>query len=268
MTIPAFDLSGLFPKPTVFVFVDPLSEEITEFQIDVTKSMNTSVSAAITQFPVEGRDNINDHFQPVPITVALEGFIYISPSQKTLTVASNLIANAAGKQFQGLSSTFASAAASAAVSGAVQLFGGNVGLESPGYNKLLGKRGEVDPNFPKKAMLGLLRVFERGIPFTIRSYFDVKVYTDMVMTSLSFPQDASVGESLNFSMTAKKIKTVESFTKTTAEIKAKDPANSSAAPKKDNGKVSTKDQGPVDFKSGMFRTQEAGRSFFKERFQL
>lgn len=254
MTIPAFDLSGLFPKPTVFVFVDPLTEEITEFQIDVTKTLNTSVRAAITQFPVEGRDNINDHFQPTPIEVSMAGMISISPSQKTLTVASNLAAAVVGTQFQGLSSTFASAAAAAAVSGAAQLLSGNVGLESPGYNKLLGKRGEQDPNFPKKAMLGLLRVFERGVPFTIRSYFDVKVYTDMVMTSLTFPQDATIGESLNFNMTAKKIKTVEVFKKTIGEFKAVDPAGSSASDKKNKGKVSLKDQGPTDLKSGLFRT--------------
>ena len=249
---------GFKSRNTVFTFIDPLTKAETAFAIDVTKSLSTSLKATVTEFPVEGQQNINDHFQPSPLEISIECLVSESPSQQVLTIGKTLIAGAIGTQFRGLSSTFASAAASAAISGAAALFGEKGGVAT--YNKLLANRGPNDVDYPKKAMQGLIRVFEQGIPFTIRSYFDVKVYTNMVMTSLSFPQAALTGDSLQFTMSAKKITTVDVFDTTPSETQMKDPAGSSAAKSANKGKISI--QGPVPLESQLSK----GAGFLADLF--
>ena len=235
---------GFQTNPVRIRFKENLtSGEFKEFPIDVTKAINTNLNARVTKFPVEGGGNVSDHVQVQPMTIQMDCLISESPSQQLLSIASSVAAgviNATGA-FQGLSSTFASAAASAAVSaaaGAIDAFGGGASGGST-YARLLTVRNENDPDFPKKAMKGLIQMFEAGQPFEIRTFFTSEIYQNMVMTSLNFKQTAAEGDSLAFSMTCEKITTVKSFDKNPSEIRMADPAGSSAASALQLGSQST-----------------------------
>lgn len=237
-------------RPTIIKFIDPLTKDTAEFPIDVTMKIDTSIKAKVTSFPVEGSvANVSDHVQPTPLRLSLTGMISTSPTSLLLTVASSLAQKqleSAGK-FSGLSKTFASAALAAGVSAAASL-GGSASNTDATFAKLLTIRGEVDPDFPKKAMQGMIKMFRQGIPFTLRTYFAEEIYINMVMDSLSFPQSPKIGDSLMFSMSCTKIEIVKSSVSTT-ELQAADPANSSAADNEDNGGLTGKERDPIDAKS-------------------
>ena len=250
---------GFKNRATVMVFRDPVTPENTkEFALDASVSLSTSLTANVTTFPVEGRQNITDHVQPQPLTIQVEAVIAESPSQKLLTLANTLANQAvtATGQFQGLSATFASAALATASS---QFLRNREFEKAKGnFAALLTNRAEVDPNFPKRAMLGLQKAFDRGELFDIRTFFSDVLYKDMVMTTLTFSQTAEMGDSLSFNFTAQKITTVEDFVRVQTELRMKDPAGTSGAESTDKGeKNKLPEQKPgsiatqiVDFASG------------------
>lgn len=80
-------------------------------------------------------------------------------------------------------------------------------------------------------------MFYSGEVFTIRTFFSDIIYQNMVATSLSFNQDANTGDSLSFTLTAKKINLVKPLNPTPVEIRMKDPAGTSAAEESDKGPV-------------------------------
>lgn len=232
---------GFKTSPVEIVFRKALTSGETKiFALDVVKAIKTNLSASITKFPIEGGGNISDHVQLEPLTISLEGLISESPSSQFLTIASSIAGFAAqtSGQFEGLSSTFASAAASAAVSGVAGLFGG-AGKDAS-YIPLLTDRKAVDPDFPKKAMKGMIQMFEAGEPFDIRTYFTDDIYRNMVMKKLSFDQDASKGNSLPFTMSCERVVLIEAFSVTPAEFRMADPAGSSAAETANQGSKATK----------------------------
>lgn len=233
----------------VFVFPEPnlASGGFEEFAVDVTTAINTTMTASVTQFPVEGRETITDHVQAQPLTMSIDGFISESPSGQLLT-ALNSIRSAViqSANLPGLVGTVASAATGALVSKAFN------STEAPAtdasYVKLLTTRDAVDPNFPKRAMIGLIRMFEKGVPFTMRTFFNDSVYKDMIMTSLTFKQTTKEGNSLSFSMSCKKITITSVFTDKASEFKMLNPAGQSASEKKVNTKATKKKN-----KSGLFK---------------
>ncbi len=239
---------GFQSRHTVFSFEDDLETSSTgsEFAIDVTESFVTNLKGSLSSFPIEGGGNISDHFQAAPLRVNLKGLITVSPSQQLLTLASSLLNGAIEnntQRFKGLSSTFVSAALTA---GAAQVLkNSQKDYKKDNANTLLTNRTEVDPDFPKRAMLGLIKLFEAGTPFTIRSYFETSVYTNMVITALSFTHNSSVGDSLSFNMSAQKINIVKrSQISASSELKMADPISSSAAEIDAKGKT-TKEAGSL-----------------------
>lgn len=228
---------GFKNRATILSFSDPITGNITEFSIDASLTINTSMSATVTEFPVEGQKTVNDHIQPAPLTISISGVVSESPSQKLLTLATTLATQAvlSSRQYQGLSSAAASGyLASLASSGAARKSGFD---KEASFAKLLSNRNEVDPDYPKRAMLGLQKLFDQGIIFNIRTFFSDVLYQNMAATGLSFTQDADTGDSLSFSMTAKKIRTVTAFTEVANEVKIADPANTSATKTENKGKL-------------------------------
>jgi len=65
-----------------------------------------------------------------------------------------------------------------------------------------------DKNYPKRAMKALILMLRAAEPFTVRTHFSEALYTDMIMTSVSFPQESAVGESLAFNMSCNKVEFV------------------------------------------------------------
>jgi hypothetical protein len=209
---------------TVISYVDEFTKFETEFTLDVCTAIDTTVTAKVTDFPVEGGGNITDHVQAGPRMLTLTGLISISPSNPLLVLTQALAAGAASQLAGGgLGGTFAAAAGAAAVSGlASQLNNGNI-------SSLLAIRNVVDPDYPKRAMKGLIFMLEAGQRFTVRTYMSADLYTDMVFTSCSFKNDAKRGDSLPFVLNCKQVKTVSAFGALPIEVNMKAPAGSSAA---------------------------------------
>ena len=234
---------GFKSRNTIFSFKDSIASGSTaaEFAVDATLSFVTSLSGSVTNFPVEDGSTISDHFQANPLVVDIHGFISESPSDLLLSIAGGIASSVVGGQFKGLSSTFATAATAAAIG-----YAANGGTDSSyhggKYNSLLTSRGygKDNKNFPKRAMLGLIKLFNAKSTFTIRSFFDTRIYTDMIIESLNFPHSAKIGDSLEFKMRAKQIKTVRSFTTGVSEFRMKDPVGSSATSSVEKGKNATK----------------------------
>lgn len=146
---------GFKNRETVLVFGDPVNpDQQTIIPIDCSLQISTSMSATVTDFPIEDSTSISDHVQPSPLEITINGFISESPSQALLTVASAAVTKAllsTGK-FNGLSATFATAAIAAQASLAVsnqQKFD-----KTASFKQLLSVRTESDPEYPKRAMLG------------------------------------------------------------------------------------------------------------------
>ena len=223
-------------RPTVMSFVDPITKDPKEFPLDVSMKIDTSIKAKVTSFPVEGSiGNVTDHVQPSPLRLSLNGMISQSPTQLLLTAASSILQKqlADRGKFTGLTKTFTTAALAAGVSRAASLGGSG---SSTSFAQLLTVRGESDPEFPKKAMQGLIEMFKQGTPFTLRTYFQEEIYLNMVMDSISFPQNATSGDSLMFMMSCTKVEIVKSVTSKN-ELSAADPAGSSAAENSDDGGI-------------------------------
>jgi len=231
-----------------------------EFAIDVTTSINTALSASVTEFPVEGRGTITDHIQPAPVSLSLQCMISESPSQQLLTLATGLL-GAGLKQLttDKLTGQFAGAVAAASMAvnssmtGKVKpSYSDDTGFGEVDFGPLLSNRKDLDVDFPKRAMIGLIKMFQAGTIFSLHTFFTQHLYTDMVMTSLSFSQTPKEGESLSFSMSCKQISVTTAFSQVDSlELKASNPAGGSLTPKVDKGKASKKVQekvGPSVFK--------------------
>lgn len=220
---------GFQNRETQLVFGDPTdTKKQTIIPIDCSLSISTSMSAQVTNFPIE-EGSITDHIQQAPLMVTIEGFISESPSQKLLTLANAAVTQSllSTGRFSGLSASFAAAATATLTSYALsnsQKFD-----KAATFKQLLSQRSEVDPEYPKRAMLGLERMFYSGELFTIRTFFSDVIYTNMAAISLSFNQTAEIGDSLSFTLTAQKVNVVQRLDPIPVEIKMADPAGSSAA---------------------------------------
>jgi hypothetical protein len=233
---------GFQTRASVMKFVDPVTKEDVTFALDVTKSIVTTLSAGVTQFPIEGRKNITDHIQPSPLSLSLECMISESPSQQLYTLVAALVSASIGQVVPaGLSATFAKSAGTVLATKAS--LGGSE--QSGSIKSLLMNREEYDSEFPKKAMQGLISMFQAGAIFSLHTFFTKSLYTDMVMTSLSFNQTPKEGDSLAFSMSCTQVKTTTAFSEATnLELKAVDPVGSSASGVADKGKVTPKPATP------------------------
>jgi hypothetical protein len=228
--------------PTAIIFKDADGEEKT-FLLDATISITTSLKAQVTSYPVEDKNFISDHVQPEPLSLRISGLISQSPNKAFLSLANALAGFTLSQvsSLQGLSSTFATAAVAAGIAGAASQGGQSLSKEA-NLAKLLTERKLVDNDFPKRAMLGLVKLFDQATPFRVRTFFSDVIYNNMVATSLTFPQDAKTGDSLRFSMQCVKVNTARTISTVAnkGELQASDPAGSSAAPAKDQGTLDGK----------------------------
>lgn len=232
------DLYGLLSVPTItMIFEDPITGMDKEFAIDCVPSLTTSMAAAVTSYPVEGKGTISDHVQPQPLSLSIQGFITQSPSSTVLAAAKAIISHNVDEKHRGIGLTATFAAAAMAASAMANKMG--TGSDTD-FLPWLTERQPIHPDFPKNAMFGLVKMFEKGVPFRIRSFFSDSIYDNMVATSLSFPQTAKDGDSLKFSMVCQKVYFIEEFDTGVTENRIKDPANASAVGEKAKGKVKTK----------------------------
>ncbi len=211
--------------------------------VDVTEMIVTDLEAEVTRFPVERSKDISDHIKLGPVRVQITGFVGIAPLETTSSVVQSI----AGGVLAGVGSQLAR---NTRIGGASLIgtgLGAAVGARIGGALASYLRTEDADYNFPMKALKALRGCFEARKPFTIRTYFfpeddDTNLYTNMVITQLTVPQEAMTGDGLAFTLTAESINLVDlDLVQVSGEfIKGFLPANS--APTKSNlGKQGTTD---------------------------
>lgn len=166
--------------------------------VDVTVSIVPRRTVELTEMPVEEGDDITDHARSKPDEITIDGYVSESP----LNLNSDI---------QGLVTSAGAVAGGAAAGG----FGANLGAIGGGQ---IGARLLQSSTSPAEdARKKLDEMVDKKIIFTL--YDKSKVYRDMIITSLTFPRDASTGRGLAFQATAKHIRIVKSQTVTIQNIK-------------------------------------------------
>lgn len=140
-------------------------------ELDCTLSAAHSSKVDATKHPVERGAKITDHLRPEPDVVTIDGLVSDTPVSRTQQT----------RAVQAVGGTLTSSATSSSLSG------------TPGY--------------AKEALAKLLAIKDGGILVTLAT--ELRTYTDMAITSLQIPRDATIGESLRFTAVFEKIVIVE-----------------------------------------------------------
>lgn len=212
--------------------------------VDVTEILDTSLSASISDNPIEAKKNssVTDHIVIDPLKLSISGYITESPSNDLL----NNLESIAGGVTGGL---LGQLGANSKIGGAGLIgtgLGAALGSRIPGA--LAGFQGERAEFYARAVMKDLMRIMREKKPFIIKTFFfptddqENNIYTNMVIESLNFPQTFREGRGLRFSLTARQLKLVSLETEAVSAefVKDEQPANSST--KKQNiGKQGTEE---------------------------
>lgn len=194
-------------------------------RLDAASNIQHNATAQPTTNPIEARsgdplDNFTDHVRLNNRILQIDGLMSESPltifgsAFNVLTgSASNLVRDAAGGGALGGFAQQALAAGVGSIAG------------------LILNRSEDDVRYPAKAFEYLIELRDNRVPFQIQTR--LQTYNDMILTSLSVPQNAASGRSLRFSATFEQIRIV--LTSET-EIPESNTRNPSSAAKQLLGK--------------------------------
>lgn len=141
-------------------------------ELDCTLSASHSYKVEATKHPVERGAKITDHLRPEPDVVTIDGLVSDTPVSRSQQTR------------------------------AVQAAGGTLQTTAT-QPALFGV-----PGYAKEALAKLIAIKDGGILVTLAT--ELRTYTDMAITSLEIPRDATVGESLRFTAVFEKIVIVES----------------------------------------------------------
>lgn len=209
-----------------------------EMTVDSTKSIVTSRSARVTKFPIEAGfsfskgTQIADHMILDNLQLKISGMFSEAPLSALISAISGVVGT---QDFGARQGGFASTALQiGAQTGAAAILG------------MLTSRGFNNTDFPRQAMNGLLELQKLRKPFTIKTYFEESLYTDMVITQLAFPQ-SSDAFSLSFDMTMEQVQITSS---TLIPVDPNKVKAASAASKQSLGKKSSKQASDKQTKEG------------------
>ena len=243
-------------EPTTIIFPEKKAGDgIKSFLFDATVNITTSASGSLTRFPIERGSIISDHFQPEQLKVEISGIISESPSNVLLTLASNIASFQASQLISNRKYTSIQTSLAAIAAGAVGTIPYLIASKFMASDKLSGftDKGQADyveiltsrvtkygvtipdKNYPKKAMKALVEMLNAGEVFTIRTHFSEELYTDMIMTNISFPQEATVGNSLIFNMSCRKVKIVDRIKQRGDQFKSVGDLSPSITPNQSKG---------------------------------
>lgn len=188
--------------------------------LDVAMEIGHEQSASVTKNPIEDGSNVADNIRVENNIINITGII----SEAPLTLL--------GSAFN----IFTGLAATKAVQTLGSPFGTITGAAVGSLGGLIAKRNENDVNFPKKAFQFLTELKDKRTPFVVVT--SLRTYQNMVLTKLSIPQRASVGNSLEFTATLEQIQVVKTSVVLIPEKKVKRPG---AASSQNLGKQATKE---------------------------
>lgn len=189
---------------------------IDSFVIDVTEFIDTTLSAQVTRWPIEP-DSKNPNLPPVitdnialdPLSFSLTGFISNAPVDDNLQFVKSIA--------QGVLAGLGGAIAQNTKIGGASLIGtglgAGVGALAGGALAQFKRNGVGEEAYPKFAMKTLIDMYKAKKPFTIQTYFypevgESNIYSNMVITSLNFPQNVQTGDGLAFTMQCEQIQIV------------------------------------------------------------
>lgn len=188
--------------------------------LDVAMEIGHEQSASVTKNPIEDGSNVADNIRVENNIINITGII----SEAPLTLL--------GSAFN----IFTGLAATKAVQTLGSPFGTITGAAVGSLGGLIAKRNENDVNFPKKAFQFLTELKDKRTPFVVVT--SLRTYQNMVLTKLSIPQRASIGNSLEFTATLEQIQLVKTSVVLIPEKKVKRPG---AASSQNLGKQATKE---------------------------
>lgn len=140
-------------------------------EIDCTLSAKHSMRVEATKHPVEVGAKITDHLRPEPDSVTVDCIVSNTPVSRT-------------QQTRGI-----------AVTGGTL----NTTASQPSVFGV--------PGYAEEALAKLVAIKDQGILVTLAT--ELRTYTDMALTSLEIPRDATVGDALRFTATFEKLVLVE-----------------------------------------------------------
>lgn len=190
--------------------------KIDTIELDCTVSEAHNGEVEVTEHPVEEGANISDHARVKPPTLTLEGMVSNTPlnqGQHRRKVTSK-----EGFVFETTATT----------------------------DQITGQPGIMESAFTK-----LQELREKAMPITVITR--LKTYTNMVLTSLVVPRNASTGEALRFTATFRNVIIIKNRT-TTATV-ATEPRAKPKVPK--GKKIAEKTPEPTKKKSMLFTLDES-----------
>ena len=202
-------------------------------ELDATLRENEEYVNTVTEFPVEAGFAINDHIIHQPEKVTIEGFITNTPVPNSVTAAPLLTIGAGNR-----------------VTGAMEKLLELAGYDSSGVNGA-GVKESIKP------------------PKIIDIEMGLRVYHDMVIERLTIPRDNKTGETLSFTIEAKRIVIVQTefaLISNSSELNgkaknAKKQTKSTAEKGVQQAKQATTDNKTLALKALQFVGQLTGSSF-------
>jgi hypothetical protein len=188
-------------------FQTNLAPNIDILELDAAVHETHDYTNTITDFPVEKGFSISDHVFKVPEHLTMEGFVTNSPIPYSLTSVTVLLdrGNRVNTAFERL-------------------------LDLAGY----------DPSGQDYTVLSKVK-----LPAFLRVVTGLRVYSNMIITHLSFPRDITTGESLRFTCELRKVTVVDSeraIINNSSELNGKAPN----IPKNAQDKVAKGSQAPIE----------------------
>jgi hypothetical protein len=153
-------------------FQTNLGPNIDILELDAAIHETHEYTNTITDFPVEKGFSISDHVFKVPEKLTMEGFVTNTPVPSSINNLSVLLD-----------------------------FGDRV---NSAFEKLMDLAG-YDPSGQDTVVLSQVK-----LPVLLRVVTGLRVYTNMMITHLSFPRDISTGESLRFTCELRRVIVVDS----------------------------------------------------------
>lgn len=196
-------------------------------EIDTTISENHEYSNDVSDYPVEQGANITDHIKNKPEILRIEGITSNTPIRFITENFSAFLRDDGSNRMQ------------------------------LAYNTLLSYAGYTPSKQPNVEPIKTID------PSILTIVTGLKVYTNMVITSLTFPRTITTGESISYNIEFKKIHFVEAeFTKVnkSSNLKGKAPNTTNQAAKTaDTGKTASKE---VESESLLYQGLKGIKGFF------
>jgi hypothetical protein len=209
------------------IFNQPTLAQIGVLTLDASINETHKRSSIVTENEIEDGTSVQDHIKLNPISFNIEGIISSNPVNLTETLSGTVTTTAAGV-IQDIipKSTFGGLVSKSVGTGLGSLAGLVTGT----------------PKDPRVAFQYLEELWFKRETFTVITA--LKRYEDMAIETLDVPRNASIGESLKFTISCKQIRKVQSVIVKVPAFKLGADVGKSGSSNVEKGKQSTETPKP------------------------